>query len=169
MDILKEKTSSNLKTNVKLYSFPANFTYEDVKRLRENGELEKYLVDEGKNLVVDAGLQQIIDLMVGKNTTSFTHCSTGSGTNTPAAGDTDLQTSLGRVAISERYRSGLSAAFDTFFVAGDNNGSWNETGIHTAASGGTMLCRRKFGATFTKASTNTALIQWTVTLAAVAD
>ena len=51
MDILKEKSSGKLKAGVKLYAFPANFTYDDVKRLRENGELEKYLVDEGQNLI----------------------------------------------------------------------------------------------------------------------
>ena len=129
------------------------------------------LVDEGHNLVVDVGMQQIIDLMIATNTNSFTHTSVGSGTNTPTAGDIALQTEITRIAVPSggRYRTGLSAAFDTFFATSDGNGTWNETGIHTAAAGGVMLCRRKFNSAFTKSTANTALVAWLVTLAAVAD
>lgn len=160
-----------LKGNVKLYKFPANFTYEDFLVLRKYEELDKkYLKDRGDNLVVDGGLAQIVDLMIATNTNSFTHCVVGSGTNAPAAGDTNMQTIIGSgVTITNRYRSGAVAYFDTFFSTSANNGSWEETGISTTSAGTILLCRRKFSSTFTKAATNTALISWSISLSAVAD
>src|SRR3990167_1935840 len=108
--------------------------------------------------------------MIATDTSSFTHCRVGSGTNTPAAGDTDMQTIIDSgITVTNRYKSGLVAYFDTFFSTSANNGSWEETGIANASTGSYLLCRRKFSATFTKASTNTALISWSITLAAVAD
>lgn len=108
--------------------------------------------------------------MIDASDSGFTHCRVGSGTNTPAAGDTDMQTIIGSgLTVTARYRSSLSAYYDTYFSTTDNNGTWNETGLATAATGGILLCRRKFSSAFVKASTNTALISWSVTLAAVAD
>jgi hypothetical protein len=160
----------SIKGNVELYEFPEDFTYHDYLALKKNNEHIKYLKDKGDNLVVDAGLTQIIDLMIATDTLSLTHCRVGSGTNTPAAGDTDMQTIIGSgVTVTNRYRSGSVAYFDTFFSTSANNGSWEETGIANAATGSDLLCRRKFSATFTKASTNTALISWSVTLSSVAD
>ena len=156
--------------NVKLFVFPRNFTFQDYLLLKKYGEEQKFLKDEGHNLVVDVGMQQIIDLMIDVSDSGFTHCRVGSGTNTPAAADTDMQTIIGSgLAVTTRYRSSLSANYDTFFSTSDNNGSWNETGLATASTGGTLLCRRKFNSTFTKSTSNTALIAWSITLAAVAD
>ena len=154
--------------NVKLYEFSPDFTFEDYKKLTDE-EKQEHLVDEGNNLVVDIGLQQIALLMVGSNTNSFTHCGVGSGTNTPTAGDLDLQTAIGRNTINDRYRVGLVANFDTFFGKNDQNGTWEETCLATAASGNNILCRRKFTSTFTKSTSNSSIVAWTITLAAVAD
>ena len=66
-----------LKGNVKLYKFPPDFTYQKIQELTQN-EKESYLIDRGDNLVVDAGLAQIVDLMIGTDTSSFTHCMVGS-------------------------------------------------------------------------------------------
>ena len=124
-----------LKGNVKLYEFPSDYTFERIQKLSKN-EKECFLVDQGDNLVVDAGLSQIIDLMIATDTSSFTHCRVGSGTNTPAAGDTDMQTIIGSgVTVTNRYKSGLVAYFDTFFSTSANNGSWEETGIANASTG----------------------------------
>lgn len=73
------------------------------------------------------------------------------------------------VTITNRYRSGSVAYFDTFFSTTSNNGTWAETGIANASTGSDLLCRRKFSATFTKTSANTAVVAWTVTLSATAD
>lgn len=109
-------------------------------------------------------------MMIDASDSGFTHCRVGSGTNTPAAGDTDMQTIIGSgLTVTSKYRSSLSANYDTFFSTTDNNGSWNETGLATASTGGTLLCRRKFSSTFTKSTSNTAVVAWAITLAAVAD
>ena len=158
-----------LKGNVKLYSYPAEYTYDKIQTLTES-EKNEFLIDKGDNLVVDTGLAQIVDLMIGTDTSSFTHCRVGSGTNIPAAGDTDMQTIIGSgVTITNRYRSGAVAYFDTFFSTTANNGTWAETGIANASTGSDLLCRRKFSATFAKTSANTAVVAWTVTLSATAD
>ena len=159
-----------LKGNVELYELPSHYTYQDYLALKKNNEHIKFLKDKGDNLVVDAGLAQIVDLMIGTDTSSFTHCRVGSGTNTPAAGNTDMQTIIGSgVTVTNRYRSGSVAYFDTFFSTSSNNGSWEETGIANASTGSDLLCRRKFSSTFTKTSSNTALVAWSITLSATAD
>lgn len=155
--------------NVSLYEFPPDYDYQKIQSLSHD-EKEKFLKDRGSNLVVDVGLQQIIDLMIDASDTGWGYCVVGSGTNTPAAGNTNMQTIIGTgVAVTNKYRSSLSAYFDTFFSTADNAGSWEETGISTTSAGTILLCRRKFGSTFTKSSSNTALVAWTITLAAVAD
>ena len=159
-----------LKGNVELYEFPSNFTYDDYLELRRTGDHKRYIKDKGDNLVVDAGLAQIVDLMIGTDTNSFTHCRVGSGTNTPAAGDTDMQTIIGSgVTVTNRYRSGSIAYYDTFFSTTANNGTWAETGIANASTGSDLLCRRKFSSSFTKSSSNTAVVAWSITLSATAD
>ena len=160
------KSQFSVTGNVKLYSFPADFTYDDFEKLTYE-ELKSFVVDEGDNLVVDTGLQQMILLMIGNNTNSFTLCGVGTGTGTPVSTDTSLDTSLGTNTINSRYRVGNTVYFNTFFGKNDENGSWTETGIFTAGS--VMLCRRKFSSTFVKSTSNAAIVQWTITLTATAD
>jgi len=152
--------------NVSLYELPANFVYDDFKNLKDKNN---YLVDKGPNLAVGIGLQQIILLMIGSNTSSFTHCGVGSGTTTPAAGDLDLETAIGRNTVNDRYRVGLSGYWNTFFGKSDQNGTWEETCLATASSGNNILCRRTFASTFTKDTSKSAVVSWVITLAAVAD
>ncbi len=155
--------------NVKLYEFPSDYTYDYIKTLTDDEKLP-FLKDRGDNLVVDVGMAQIVDLMIATNTDSFGYCVVGSGTNTPASGDTNMQTIIDTgIAVTNRYRAGSVGYFDTFFSTTANNGSWEETGISTTSAGTILLCRRKFSATFTKSTANTALVAWTITLAAVAD
>lgn len=150
--------------NVELYELPADFTFSDFEKLENK---EKYLIDKGHNLVTDSGLQQIILLMVGNNTTSFTLCGVGTGTGTPVSSDTALGTSLGTNTINSRYRVANTAYFNTFFGKNDENGSWTETGLFTSTP--TMLCRRKFGSTFVKSTSNSAVVAWTIAFTATAD
>jgi len=155
--------------NVKLYEFPPDYTYDYINTLTDD-QKSPFLKDRGDNLVVDVGLAQIVDLMIATNTNSFAYCVVGSGTTTPAAGDTNMETIISTgPAVTNRYRAGAVGYFDTFFSTTANNGSWEETGLSTTAAGTILLCRRKFSATFTKSSANTALVAWTITLAAVAD
>ena len=166
---MDSKAKFSMKGNVELYEFPIDYTYAKIQKLTPL-EKKSYLIDKGDNLVVDAGLAQIIDLMIATDTSSFTHCRVGSGTNTPAAADTDMQTIIGSgVTVTNRYKSGLVGYFDTFFSTTSNNGTWAETGLANASTAGDLLCRRKFSSYFVKATTNTALVAWSITLSAVAD
>jgi hypothetical protein len=164
MPVLNKKSQLSITGNVELYELPADFTYSDFEKLDDK---KKYLIDIGDNLGVDSGLQQIILLMVGSNTNSFTLCGVGTGTSTPVSTDTALGTSLGTNTINSRYRVGNTAYFNTFFGKNDENGSWTETGIFTAGS--VMLCRRKFSSTFVKSTSNSAVVSWSVSLTATAD
>lgn len=155
-----------LKANVKIYGLPKDFTYSDFQKLNES-QKKKLLVDEGKNLVVDAGMNYIIGLMNASNSGSFTHCAAGSNNTAVTSGDTALNTQIGsRVTVTYRYSTSLNAKFDTFFSTTDANGTWAETGLFTASSGGTMLCRKILSSTFVKSTSNTAVIAWTITFSA---
>jgi hypothetical protein len=158
------KSEFSIKGNVKLYELPPDFTFEDWEK---SDNKEKYLIDEGDNLAVDSGLQQILLLMIGSNTNSFTLCGVGTGTATPVSTDTSLGTSLGTNTINSRYRVGNTGYFNTFFGKSDENGTWTETGLFT--SGSVMLCRRKFASPFTKSTSNAAIVSWSITLTATAD
>lgn len=157
------KSQVDIIGNVELYEFPPDFKFEDFDKIDKS----KYLVDKGSNLVVDTGLQQIILLMVGSNTNSFTLCSVGTGTGTPVNTDTSLGASLGTNTINSRYRVANTAYFNTFFGKNDENGSWTETGLLTAGS--VLLCRRKFTSTFVKSTSNSAVVSWSIAFTATAD
>ena len=163
---MNQKNKFNITGNVSLYELPADFTYDRFKALENK---QNYLIDKGENLVVSIGIHQIILLMIGSNTSSFTHCGVGSGTATPAAGDLDLTTAIGRNTVNDRYRVGLSGYWNTFFGKNDQNGTWEETCLATAATGNNILCHRKLSATFTKDTSKSAVISWVITHAGVAD
>lgn len=157
------KSQISIKGNVDLYEFPPDFKFTDFEKIDKS----KYLIESGDNLVVDAGLQQIILLMIGSNTNSFTTCGVGTGTSTPVSTDTSLGTSLGTNTINSKYRVANTVYFNTFFGKNDENGSWTETGIFTAGS--VMLCRRKFTSTFVKSTSNSAVVSWSIAFSATAD
>lgn len=151
--------------NVEVFSLPADFTYEDYQRLTER-EREGYLHERVHNLVLNAGLDQIVDLMIATDTSSFTHCGVGSSSQAAAAGDTDLITAIGsRVAVTNRYKVSTGEAhFDTFFSSSANAGTWQEVIIANASSAGDALNRTVISS-FTKSSSNSAVVAVTVTLA----
>ena len=157
-------TKFKITGNVSLYA--GDFTQEEFNNFSESEKLS-YLKDQGKNLVVDTGLEQILALMLGNNTKSFVKCGVGSGNTAPANTDLALETAIGTNNINSRYRVGLVGYFNTFFGRNDNNGSWDETGLFTTDD--IMLCRRVFSSTFTKDTSNSSVISWSLTIAAVAD
>ena len=117
------------------------------------------------NLIVTAGKQQVSDLLIAANTNSFTHSGVGSSTQAPAAGDTALITPQGaRVAVTDRYRSGTDAKFDTFYNSahGSNGTTINETGLFTASAGGILLARSIVSPGIVKTSGNTATLAHSV-------
>ena len=89
----------------------------------------------------------------------MSHMAIGTGSTSPAAGDTTLGTEIDRNALSSRTDSGNVTTYVGNWAAGDGtNSSIAEAGIFNAASVGTMLARATFtpvnkGATDTLAIT----------------
>ena len=63
-----------------------------------NGDLKQEL--NVTNLVVDTGLAYIASRMKDASATAMSHMAIGAGTTNPAAGDTALESELGRVALT---------------------------------------------------------------------
>jgi hypothetical protein len=124
---------------------------------------------EIKNLVVNTGLAFIISRMVGTTKGVMSHMAVGSGTNAAAAGDTSLQTQLGsRKALDSTTIAGSNnekVVYVTTFAAGEGTGAVTEAGIFNAGTAGDMLCRTAF-AVVNKATDDTLVITWTITLTA---
>ncbi len=120
---------------------------------------------EFDNLIVTVGKNLIGDALIAAGNINMTYCGVGSITQVPAAGDTDLITVIGsRKSITDASRSGFVMLFSTFFASGDNNGTWNESGLFNAISSGTMLCRALFSSAFSKTTAKTATVDWSITI-----
>ena len=84
---------------------------------------------------------------------------------TPAAtSQTALGTELGRVALDSTTRATNTITYVATFPAGTGTGAITEAGILNAGATGNMLCRTVFGVV-TKASGDTVVITWNVTVA----
>lgn len=165
---IKEKPIK-LTGHVEARLYDANIikTYEDYCKYRDSGRLDEVTLQktEGKNRIVDVGIQQIIDLFLGANVLYPAFCQNGTNNTAVTAGDTGLNTPTGsRVAVNYKYRSGLSAKIDTFFTSADQNATWAEVALFTASTGGIMFSRKIYAATFAKSTSNTATVTWTWTL-----
>ena len=114
------------------------------------------------NLVVTTGRTFIAARMVG-TPTAMSHMAIGSGTTDPAAGDTALQTELGRVSLTSSASAGAVVTYIASFGAGTGTGAVTEAGILNASSGGTLLCRTEF-ATVNKGADDSMSITWTITV-----
>jgi len=128
--------------------------------------LNDEVVQEVPNLVVTAGKGFVASSMLKTTSNSpaaMTHMAIGSGTNNPAAGDTALQTELGRVSLSSSSASGAVVTYAATFGAGTGTGAVTEAGILNAGSSGTLLCRTEFNVV-NKGSADSMTITWTVTV-----
>lgn len=118
---------------------------------------------EVKNLVVNAGKQFIASRMAGASAGVMSHMSVGTGTTPAAAGDTALQTEIGRVALSSLAVAGAVVTHAATFPAGTGTGAVTEAGIFNASSAGTMQCRTVFPVV-NKGADDAMQITWTVTV-----
>ena len=119
-----------------------------------------------KNLIVNAGLNAILDRLVGTSEAVMSHMALGSGTTAAAAGQTALVTQLGsREALDSSTVTASSLAYVCTFEAGDATGTVTEAGIFNASSSGTMLCRSVFSA-ITKGANDSLNVTWTITVTA---
>jgi hypothetical protein len=115
------------------------------------------------NLVVDTGLDYIASRMKDTTETAMSHMAIGDGTNDPAAGDTTLQSQLGRVSLLSTTVTSNSVEYQATFPAGTGTGAVTEAGIFNDVTAGTMLCRTEF-AVINKAAGDSMTITWTVTV-----
>ena len=120
-------------------------------------------VQEVDNLVVTAGKGYVASRIKDATATAMSHMAIGSGTNNPAAGDTALQTELGRVALTSTSVSAAVVTYVATFGAGTGTGAVTEAGILNASSSGTLLCRTEFSVV-NKGSSDSMTVTWTVTV-----
>lgn len=116
-----------------------------------------------KNLVVTVGKNFVASRMVGTASAIMSHMAIGSGTTAAAAGDTTLQSELGRVALTSGTATGAVATYTATFPAGTGTGAVTEAGIFNAGTAGTMLCRTVFSVV-NKGADDAMSVTWTVTI-----
>lgn len=117
-----------------------------------------------KNLVVSAGKTYIAARMQGTSIpTVMGYMAIGTGTATPAVGNTTLGVEAGRVALASFSSSSNQVTATATFPAGTGTGAITEAGIFNANSGGTMLCRTTFPVV-NKAAGDSIAITWVVTV-----
>ena len=116
------------------------------------------------NLVVTTGKNYIASRMVGTSATVMNGMSIGTGTGTPAVGDTALGTEAGRVALSTFTAATNAVTATATFPAGTGTGAITEAGIfNNSSSGGTMLCRTTFPVV-NKAAGDSIAITWVISV-----
>lgn len=117
-----------------------------------------------KNLVVSTGKTYIAARMQGTSIpTVMGFMAIGTGTATPAVGNTTLGVEAGRVALASFSSSSNQVTATATFPAGTGTGAITEAGIFNANSGGTMLCRTTFPVV-NKAAGDSIAITWVVTV-----
>lgn len=118
-----------------------------------------------KNLVVDTGLNFIVNRMKDANATVMSHMTLGTGTTAAAAGNTTLETEISgaRVALTSTTVAANQITYIASFAAGVGTGAVTESGIFNNSSGGTMLCRTVFPVV-NKQAGDSMTVTWTVTV-----
>jgi hypothetical protein len=142
------------------------------ENLKAHGELTISVFDrsgnlkEAKkvpNLVVTVGKNYIASRMVGTASTVMSHMAIGTGTTTPAVGDTALATQAGIVSLTAFTASTNTVTATATFPAGTGTGAITEAGILNNSSGGTLMCRTTFPVV-NKAAGDSIAITWVVTV-----
>ena len=128
-------------------------------RIYKNDEL---VVDK-KNLIVSTGRNLIANALNTATSQPITHVGVGSGNTLPALSDITLQTEIGTRQHANRTVTGNVLSINAQFAAGVCSGSWNEAGLFTDLSAGTMFSRTTFG-TQTKGPSDVFTIYWDITI-----
>jgi len=137
------------------------------------GSLEVILLDVNgiqkdyrkvENLVVAVGKQVIAARLLGNTLAVMSHMAVGSDSTAAATGQTALGGELGRVTLDSSTRVSNVNTYIATFPAGTGTGALTEAAILNASSTGNMLCRTTFS-TVNKASGDTVVITWNVTVA----
>lgn len=122
-----------------------------------------------ENIVPTVGRTMIANNLTATsptNTPRVTHVALGSGTNTPANADTQLQTETYRNAAASRTNVNNIAYITGFFSATETSGTYRECGLFSngtgSANSGVLLSRVAINVT--KSTSETLTIDWTLTI-----
>lgn len=119
------------------------------------------------NLVVNAGLNLIRDLLDGDAVAGLTHFAVGTGTTAVSASQTALTTQVFRDAVTSRTSNAQQLVITYYLASGSANGNTlAEAGLFNAASGGTMFARVKLASTIVKTASIAVTFTWTINLGA---
>ena len=124
-----------------------------------NGEV----VSEVPNLVVSAGKDFVASRIKDSTTNAMSHMAIGTGTASPAAGNTALGSQAHRSALTSTTVSSNVVTYVASFGAGDGTGAITEAGLFNASFSGDMLCRTTFSVV-NKGSQDSMTITWQVTV-----
>jgi hypothetical protein len=138
-----------------------------IQVFNQNGDLKS--ATKVPNLVVTNGKNYIASRMAGTAATVMSHMAIGTGTTSPANGDTNLAIEAYRASITFTASTNTVTATATF-SAGNGTGAITEAGIFnygtyaaSPSSGQFMLCRTTFPPV-NKASGDSIAITWVVTV-----
>lgn len=138
-----------------------------VKVIGENGEVKHE--SRKKNLVVTVGLTLLANRISDATPDSgclVNYVAVGTGTNAPAAGNTQLQTENARKTVTSRINSGAVAAISTTFNAGEvPTSTIKELGLFIdgtgSANSGSLLAR--VNDDFAVTALDSVFIDWRIT------
>lgn len=137
-----------------------------------NVHTKKHRIYQYKNMVVTTAKTSIAQRLAGDTAAGeITYCALGTGTTSPALGNTTLQTELFRKLISSRSVAAAVATFQTFYTTSEANGALKEAGLFGNATAVTASATPDSGQLFcrtiinrTKTSSDTLTLSWAVTL-----
>ncbi len=139
------------------------FTIRDAK----TGRIKRVMTVE--NIIPTVGREMLANNLTAAsptNTPRVTHVALGSGTNTPANGDTTLQTETYRNAAASRTNVSNIAYITGFFSATETSGTYREVALFCngtgSANSGVLLSR--VAVNITKTTSETLTIDWTLTI-----
>lgn len=116
-----------IKVNINLWVHP-----------KGHPEIIEEIIHAGHNLITTTG-KELVARMVSEEAgwnTGVTFCELGVGTTTPVVGDTQIETTTKRNAITTTVRGGATIQFRTFYVAADISVFLKEVGLfgHSTAT-----------------------------------
>jgi len=132
-----------------------------IRQIRDGEEIDRR---EGKNLIVNKGLEWVAKLINGVETTTFSYIQVGTGTTAAQVTDTALETYNDEVDSTESYEASYKAKLVgtinfTSSVAVTESGVFN--GAHTGSP--EMLCRQVFSA-LNMANGDSLEVTWKITV-----
>lgn len=137
-----------------------------IRELNSKCKTEKIVVDNIIPTVMRAMLANNLTSISPTNLPLIKYAEVGTGTNSPANGDTALQTSSYRNAIASRTNASNVAYATAFFNATETTGTYREAGIFSdgSASAGTGILSSRVAINITKSNTETLTLDWSITI-----